>query len=259
MQALLLDDARRFSMDPRADEFAAALLVNRALNEQLDVDALKRRVRVLVEDCPDPARPWLYLAQLGFAGNQASYDALDNSRLDRLLEERRGIPISLGVLLIHVARTLGLDAVGINFPGHFLVRIGAALIDPFRMAETSEADCLAGLARGGDDARVPTDAFREASPLAVFLRMLNNLKYQFARRGEWHRGLDMVDLQLAVDPDNARLLIERGEMWWRLGAVSSARESLQKAVEMAAGRDSEMAELAQQRLAQLGDDKGVLH
>jgi len=93
----------------------------------------------------------------------------------------------------------------------------------------------------------------------VLVRMLSNLKYQFARRGEWHRSLDMIDLQLAVDPDNAHLLIERGEMWWRLGAIGSAREALQRAISLARGSDAEIVTLAERRLVELGSDEGLLH
>lgn len=258
MRERLLDDVRRFGTDPAADEFSAAVLVNRALDDSLDPAALQARVTGLVNDCSKPDQPWLYLAELGFSGNRASYDSVDNSRLDWLLDQRRGIPISLGVLLIHVARNLGLSAVGINFPGHFLVRVGSRLVDPFRMCETTEPECIAGLG----DANLqlaPAEMFVEASPLAVLLRMLNNLKYQFARRAEWHRSLDMVDLQLAVEPDNARLMVERGEMWWRLGAVASAREALLRAVSLAEGQDAEIVKLAQQRLGDLGSDDGPLH
>jgi regulator of sirC expression with transglutaminase-like and TPR domain len=260
---LLLDDVRRFSKDPDADEFSAAVLVNRALDDGVDPRAIEDRVQSLVDECSEPSRPWLYLAELGFEGNSNSYDSLDNSRLDRLLEQRRGIPISLGVLLIQVARSLGRSAVGINFPGHFLVRVGPQLVDPFRMRETSEQECLAGLGEtdpGVSQGQVPAaDAFPVASALTVLLRMLNNLKYQFARRGEWHRGLDILDLQLAVEPGNAGLLVERGEMWWRLGAPSSARESLQQAITLAEGRDAETLRLAQQLLTKLGSDEGVQH
>jgi regulator of sirC expression with transglutaminase-like and TPR domain len=253
----LLDAVRRFSNDPEADEFSAALLVNQALDFSLDPQVLKDRVQCLVDECSEREQPWLYLAELGFAGG-GSYNSVDYSRLDRLLDQRRGIPISLGVLLIHVARRLGLTAVGINFPGHFLVRIGAQLVDPLRMCATSEPECLAGLgeARGQLAA---ADVFREATPQAVLLRMLNNLKYQFAHRGEWHRSLDMVDLQLAVDPVNAQLLVERGEMWWRLGAVGPARVALERAITLAEGRDAEVVKLARQRLAGLGADEGTLH
>jgi regulator of sirC expression with transglutaminase-like and TPR domain len=258
----LLDDVRRFSTDPDADEFAAALLVNRALDDTLDLAGLSGRVQRLIDDCSEPERPWLYLADLGFGGDADSYGVLDNSRLDWLLEQRRGIPISLGVLLIHLARSLGHAAVGINFPGHFLVRVNQQLVDPFRMIGTSESECLAGLsAQGYERGQNPpaVDVFREASPLAVLQRMLNNLKYHFAQHSEWHRALDMIDLQLAVDPQSAALTLERGELWWRLGAVVSAREAFERAVLLAEGRDAEIVNLAQARMRALGGDDRPLH
>jgi len=62
-----------------------------------------------------------------------------------------------------------------------------------------------------------------------------------------------------VQPESARLLVERGEMWWRLGAPASAREALQRAIALAEGRDPEILKLAQQRLNDLGSDDGLLH
>ncbi len=253
--AMLVEDALRFRADPDGDELSAAILVNRALNENLNLPELNDRLRELVDACSQREQPWLYLAELGFAGDRENYDLIDNSRLDWLLEQRRGIPISLGVLLIHLARTQGLAAVGINFPGHFLVRVGDQLVDPFRMQSTSELECLAGLG----NVPAPQDAFQEASPTAVLLRMLNNVKYQFARRAEWHRSLDMLDLQMAVDPDNPQLVVERGEMWWRLGSAATAREAWERALSMAEGRDAEVVKLVRRRLREIGPDEGLLH
>jgi hypothetical protein len=69
----------------------------------------------------------------------------------------------------------------------------------------------------------------------------------------------MIDLQLAVETDNPHLLIERGEMWWRLGAIGSARESLQRAIFVARGRDEEVVKLALRWLDELGTDEGTVH
>ena len=78
-----------------------------------------------------------------FAGNAEDYYSPDNSYLHRVLETRRGIPITLSVVLLELARHIGLDADGVSFPGHFLVRVklggGLVVIDPFPSASAAMA------------------------------------------------------------------------------------------------------------------------
>lgn len=255
----LIEAARSFAADPEADELEAALLVTRALDPSVDADALRERVAGLASACPGTQTPWAYLRELGFVGNAGEYDALDNSRLDRLLDGRRGIPISLGVLLIQVARASGRPAAGINFPGHFLVRVGESLVDPFRMAETSEAECLAGLSNAQGNPGAFGDLFPQATAPAVLLRMLNNVKYRYAQSGKWHRSLDMVDLQLAATGDDAHLLLERGQLWSRLGARGPAREDLQRALTLAQDQDPRLVAAARRLLDGLGSEPEPLH
>jgi regulator of sirC expression with transglutaminase-like and TPR domain len=255
----LIQAVRAFASDPEADELEAAVLVNRALEPSLDADTLRGRIAELAAACPETQTPWDYLRELGFVGNAANYDALDNSRLDRLLDTRRGIPIALGVLLIEVARASGRMAVGVNFPGHFLVRVGESLVDPFRMTQTSEDECVAGLGQARGNPGAGGDLFPSATAAAVLLRMLNNIKYRYAQAGEWHRSLDMVDLQLAAAGESAHLLLERGELWLRLGARGPARADLERALALAGDGDPRLAAAARRLLDGLGSDPELLH
>jgi regulator of sirC expression with transglutaminase-like and TPR domain len=93
------------------------------------------------------------------------------------------------------------------------------------MTARSEAECLAQLPEDADT----DDAFAPADPGAVLLRMFNNLKYFHAGQGSFHRALDMLDCQLQVLPEDARLHFEQGELWLRLGSVDSARRAFQAA------------------------------
>jgi regulator of sirC expression with transglutaminase-like and TPR domain len=250
-----------FAGDPDADELSALLLVNRLLAPELDVDALRGALDVLVQACPDDLAPWQFLRERGFRGNEADYGSLDNSRLDRVLETRQGIPISLAVVLIHLARRVGRDAHGINFPGHFLVRVDARLVDPFRMEETTESACLSG--RRDLAGQPPEALFAVAGPGAMLLRMLNNLKAAFFHDLSWHRALDVVDAQRALVPDEPGLYLERGDLWRRLGVISAAREAYQEALQRADGsadqRHAEIAATAQARLDGLSGASDVVH
>ncbi len=133
MHQPLIDRFEMFAADPAAEEFDAALLVNCAVDSAADLAEVRIRTGRLVESCTNIKAPWVYLRDAGFGGNPDASGVVVESRLDKLLETKRGLPISLGVLLIHVAKKLGHRAVGVNFPGHFLVRVGKQLVDPHRL------------------------------------------------------------------------------------------------------------------------------
>jgi len=240
---------RAFAADPAATELDAALLVNRFLAEEIDTTVIHSRLMELVGGCDRPDAPWMYLAAEGFGGAGNDYEALDNSRLDLVLERRSGIPITLGVVLIEVARAAEGMAVGINFPGHFLVRVNGRLIDPFEMRPASEAQWQQRVGSGGG-------GFVEATPTMVLLRLLNNVKLHHVQRGRWDLALDVLDCQRAVSPTDVSLAVERSEFWLRLGAVEMVRVSLEEALHLCGSNQQDLAASLQRRLRRMarGDD-----
>jgi regulator of sirC expression with transglutaminase-like and TPR domain len=247
--------------DPHADASAAALLVARLIEPGLDVPRVRDSLDQLAAMCPATLEPWEYLGRLGFRGNSADYGALANSRLDRVLETRQGIPITLAVVLLHVARAAGRAATGVNFPGHFLVDIEGVLVDPFVMAPAAAEDWMARLP---DTLRNrPSSAiFAPAPPRAIALRMLNNLKALYARDSAWHSVLDVIDAQIAAAPGDVGLYLERGELWLRLGARSAARDAFREVLARTVAGDPDagaVRERAAARLAALPDAGEVLH
>jgi regulator of sirC expression with transglutaminase-like and TPR domain len=121
----------------------------------------------------------------GFAGNARAYYDPDNSYLHRVMETRLGIPISLAVLLGELLRHLGLDARGVAFPGHFLLRVdlhdGVVIIDPFdgRSLSAEEVERRAAPYGGRVDRLL-----RPASSRQVLARMLANLRAIHDAQGE---------------------------------------------------------------------------
>ena len=73
--------------------------------------------------------------ELGFRGNDADYYHPDNSCLNRVLETRAGIPITLSMIYIEIARRLAKPVSGVGLPGHFIILYDdgrfRAYIDPF--------------------------------------------------------------------------------------------------------------------------------
>lgn len=121
-------------------------------------------------------------------GDRVDYYSPENSLLDRVLDRRLGIPITLSVIAIEVARRHGIAFDGIAMPGHFLIadRAGGRLFDPFG----------GGAPLGRDDARrrfhelMGADAAFEPAHLApvsttaILIRVLNNLRGAYLMRGD---------------------------------------------------------------------------
>jgi regulator of sirC expression with transglutaminase-like and TPR domain len=141
--------------------------------------------------------------ELCFAGNEEDYYNPHNSCLNHVLESRRGIPITLSILYIELARRLGIKVDGIGAPGHFLVRLeeedDTYYLDVYnqgRIRETVEEEV---------DAR-----FLVAAPKRMILiRMLNNLRMIYLQRQAWTKAATVLDLLLEADPVDADALRQR--------------------------------------------------
>ena len=233
---------RQFAGDRCQDELAAALLVNLVLDPKIDAAALRQRIDELADACPAGVPPWAFLQQRGFSGDWKEPVSLAHSCLADVLKTGHGIPISLGVLLLHVARRRGFDAAGVNFPGHFLTRVGDALIDPAGLRPVTEDECLRGLA----GARFP-NPFATATSTMIAMRMLNNVKAQLLGSSLWDRALGILGYQLILMPGNAELQFECAQLWELLGAPDAARKSYAQVAKGAGG--SELRDAAEAKLA----------
>jgi regulator of sirC expression with transglutaminase-like and TPR domain len=188
-----MDPAERFASIVRAPEsdlrldeaaFCIAACARPDAQSRLDVDDWCGRLDALAAASPDPTfegvRTLLFVTE-GFRGNADDYGDPRNSFLDAVIERRCGIPITLSVLLIEVARRQGVEVLGIGMPGHFLVREAAVVdcwYDAFHGGARLELrDCarlfaaLHGVIRPLQAADlVPTP------PRAILARMLANLE-----------------------------------------------------------------------------------
>jgi len=210
------------------------------------VDELVTRGRPQVEAATSPARAvtalnhWLFEVE-GFRGNQDQYDDLRNSFLDQVLIRRRGLPITLSILYVEIARQLGLEAYGIGFPGHFLAKVvgvGDAahelIVDPFFGRTLSLEDCMERL-RAAAGEHVPFDPLwvRPATAREIWVRMLNNLKLLYLRQGDGLSALGCFDRILLLDPTAPHELRDRGLLLERLDCLHAAIEDLTGYLELA--------------------------
>jgi len=183
---------------------------------------------------------------LGFAGNVADYYDARNSLLPDVLERRMGIPISLALVYCEVARRVGVDARGVSFPGHFLVRVMKnprlaadedALVDPFFEGKVLDQESLAALVarvsgQAASEASLRPEMLAPATGRTVLTRWLMNLRGVYLSRGDLPRAMLVVDRLVSLSPRDRNLLRDRGMLAARLGAVGAAREDLMRALSM---------------------------
>src|SRR5262245_15666370 len=158
----------------------------------------------------------------GYRGDTESYDDLQNADLVRVIERRKGLPVALSIVYLHVARRQGWDAEGLAFPAHFLLRVGIDgarhVIDPFHGGMVRDAADLRGLLRQvlGPEAELHPQHFDPVSDRDVLLRLENNVRLRLAKREEWPASAQSLERMLAIAPDRSELLFEAGELNARL-------------------------------------------
>lgn len=182
----------------------------------------------------------------GFSGNRQNYDDPRNSFLNEVLERRTGIPISLAVVYLEVARRAGVQVSGINFPGHFLLRASLAtdrsssdeqflIIDPFHGgARLSETDCRELLRQHvGDEAAFDRALLAPATRHDIVVRMLVNLKRLYVRMRSLPHARFISHLLLAVDPSAIAELRDRGLLAYQLEDFAAALRDLEAYLRLA--------------------------
>ena len=149
--------------------------------------------------------------RLGFHGNTGDYYDPRNSFLADVLDRKTGIPISLSVLYLEISRRVGVLAQGVNFPGHFLVRVAIEdawlFLDPFSGGRAmAPADLEALLRRTTTpDAVLEPSVIAAATKRQILARMLVNLAGIYGRNGDLPRSLDVLERLAVLEPNNPRI------------------------------------------------------
>ena len=184
----------------------ASLVMSAVLQPGLDEIEWLAALDLIAADCPTatPEGVSRYLFdELGFAGNKDAYYDWRNSCLDRVIETRTGIPISLSILMIEVGRRVGVRLVGVGMPAHFLVRSAdddTTFFDPFDGGRQLDRDDARALFETITRGQAPwSDSHLDPTPnRAIVIRMLNNLKSVFARRSDEVRFALVMQLRAQV-------------------------------------------------------------
>ncbi len=208
-----------------------------------DVDQLLARLkRRLPADAPALQRlrglNQFFFHDLNFGGNVNDYYDPDNSYLNAVLRTRRGIPITLAVLWLELALGLGLNARGVAFPGHFMVKVnlpkGQVVIDPFSGQSLSREELAERLEpfrqRSGasDDFDVPMGLYlQSAAPRDIISRMLRNLKEIHKTQEDWLRLIAVQDRLIVLQPEAWIEYRDRGLAWAAQGEAARAVADLE--------------------------------
>ena len=238
----------------------------------LKLDPYRRHLAALIRDVAgmmsDPtaasraaALSSVIAARWGYKGDSDNYDDIDNAALPRVIDRRKGLPVSLGVLYIHVARGQGWTIAGLNFPGHFLIRVegrdGERLIlDPFNGGRILGIDELRRLLKvaEGMDAELLPEHYEPVTNRDILLRLQNNLRMRLFRMGEVRRAAGVTESMLRLAPLETALWREAGVLYAELGEVGSAISALERFLD-SSGSDSARHQAA----ALLQKLRGSLH
>jgi regulator of sirC expression with transglutaminase-like and TPR domain len=241
---------------PGVDLAAAALVIARLEYPRVDADAYLARLDAMGEKASgDIAR---HVERTGdhsllcrihrfnhylfsderFVGNRDRFEDPRNSCLNEVLDRRTGIPITLSVVYMEIGRRAGLRFDGVNFPGHFLVRIpdsrgdrreSRLIIDPFHGgALLSEHDCRRLLQKHvGSEVAFSRSLLAPATRAQIVVRMLLNLKRLYVHMRSFPQARDVTELLLAVTPSALGELRDRGLLAFHLNDMTSALRDLQ--------------------------------
>lgn len=174
----------------------------------------------------------------GFRGNREHYDDVRNSLLHVVLERRLGIPITLAVIYMTVARRAGLEVFGVTFPGHFLLRVPsdagddgepALILDPFDSGRALNRSALrALLARhAGADATFDDHLLAPCTSRQILVRMLNNLKRLYVTARSFPQAWEVTDLLVTLDGSQPEDLRDRGLLAYHLDDFPAALQDLE--------------------------------
>lgn len=206
------------------------------------VAAIAERLDTLGAETVAPVEQAALLAQViggeyGFAGDTDTYDDPANADLIRVIDRRRGLPVSLSILYVAVARRIGWTAHVLDVPGHVLVLIGGeaapVMIDPFRGGRPVDGEQLAQLVQAMRPGRVAAVSHVAAMPnRAVLVRLLLNQATRAEAAGQGRRALTLYRRMTVMAPGYGHAWWERARLELVDGDVGEARRSLSAMLEI---------------------------
>ena len=199
--------------------------------------AAKRLIARLKTESPEEAVAEALAGDLRLNGDLLSYDHPDNADIIAIAERRKGLPVALGVFYLHAARQAKLDLFGVDFPGHFLLRIeteeGPLALDPFSEgrvvlpSELSRRALRTGLMP--DVAAKLELLMAPISDRAVLIRLQNNIFARAQQARDWPRAERSALRRALLNPSDHRPWLDVAAAREGQGALAGALQALTKA------------------------------
>jgi regulator of sirC expression with transglutaminase-like and TPR domain len=186
----------------------------------------------------DGVQTYLY-DELGFRGNEEEYDDPRNSFMNEVLDRKLGIPLTLSILFMEVARAAGFETRGVGLPGHFVIRLEfegrSLLVDPYHRGRViTREDCVHLVSRTtGRPSLFRREQLEGIDERATLARMLLNLKHLYLKREDHVRALSAVERLLLINPEDPTEIRDRGFLNAQLGRPDEAVADLESYLEAA--------------------------
>ena len=226
------------------DLLAAALCVARLDNDDIDVAGYRRLIDHMADEIrtglPANADETARLAALnkfffvdsGFHGSRGDYYNRANSYLNDVLDDREGLPITLSIVYLELAKRLNLPFEGVGLPGHFIVRYRPAagqarMIDVFDGGQEISAEDAARRVLAATRAPLTEEQQRPATARAIIVRMLKNLLGVAEDLGDTRAMMRYLDAILAIAPTANPDRLMRAALRWRTGERDGALDDIQ--------------------------------
>ena len=223
---------------PHFDLLQASLTIALVDEEAFSVPAyleyIDQEVTTIQGTLPDDATPADRLKALkkymftdnGYHGSRFDYYHQANSYMNRVIDDREGIPITLSMLFMELGKRLGLDIKGIGIPGHFIVahfdNDDVQYIDAYSEATTLTLDEVKALATNGRPGQFHDDYLEPVDHVAILTRMLNNLLGLAQDKQDKQAMLRYAQLQMAVNPENVQARGMRAILYFETGRHAAA-------------------------------------
>lgn len=245
-QKRVFDELNRVLSKPeeKIDLVHAALLLAKLDNEEVDVDAYrnemdrlaKKAAEGLPKDASDESKlkalNTFFFEKRGFHGSRGDYYTRSNSYLNEVLDDREGLPITLCVLYMDLARRMGVSVVGVGLPGHFVTRHmpkkgEGKFIDVYERGEQMTA--TEAKKKGSEFAgrEIGDEFLKPVSKRAIISRMLHNLLNVARGEKDVDGGLRYLAGILLLQPSDGQSRVMRAGIYLSKGMKTEALSDIE--------------------------------
>ena len=175
----------------------------------------------------------------GYEGDEETYDDLQNVNLIRVIDRRKGMPIAISLLYVHIGLAQEWDVSALNFPAHVVCRVEKdgerILIDPFNQCKILQAADMRNLLKTlvSPDAELTADYYEASSKRDMLIRMQNNIKLRLIEGEDYLGAVKTVEVMRRIDPEEHRLLLDAGVLYARTNQAMAAIDALEEYIERA--------------------------